>query len=44
MKIYNLFPRLAGRFDDWTPHLERASPMGFDWIFVNPIQRARAIR
>lgn len=39
MKIYNLFPRLAGRFDGWTPHLERASRMGFDWVFVNPIQR-----
>jgi starch synthase (maltosyl-transferring) len=38
MKIYNLFPRLAGRFNDWTPHLERAARMGFDWIFVNPIQ------
>ena len=38
MKIYNLFPRLAGHFKDWTPHLERASRMGFDWIFVNPIQ------
>ncbi|SDW84661.1 alpha-amylase family glycosyl hydrolase [Thiocapsa roseopersicina] len=38
MKIYNLFPRLAGHFKDWTPHIERASRMGFDWIFVNPIQ------
>ncbi len=39
MKIYNLFPRLAGRFEGWTAHLERASRMGFDWVFVNPIQR-----
>lgn len=39
MKIYNLFPRLAGCFDEWTPHLERAAAMGFDWIFVNPIQK-----
>ncbi|MBK1643788.1 alpha-amylase [Thiocapsa imhoffii] len=39
MKIYNLFPRLAGRFEDWTPHLRRAAEMGFDWVFVNPIQR-----
>jgi starch synthase (maltosyl-transferring) len=38
MKIYNLFPRLAGQFDAWTPHLERAAGMGFDWVFVNPIQ------
>ncbi|QJD28533.1 alpha-amylase family glycosyl hydrolase [Methylococcus geothermalis] len=40
MRIYNLFPRLAGRFAQWTPHLERAAAMGFDWIFVNPIQQA----
>ena len=39
MKIYNLFPLLAGPFDTWAPHLERASAMGFDWVFVNPIQR-----
>jgi len=39
MRIYNLFPLLAGRFADWQPHLERAAAMGFDWIFVNPIQR-----
>jgi starch synthase (maltosyl-transferring) len=39
MKIYNLFPRLAGPFKDWQPHLERAADMGFDWIFVNPIQK-----
>ncbi len=39
MKIYNLFPRLAGQFDQWGPHLERAAAMGFDWVFVNPIQQ-----
>lgn len=39
MKIYNLFPRLTGRFEDWGPHLERAAAMGFDWVFVNPIQK-----
>ena len=39
MRIYNLFPLLAGKFEDWKPHLERASFMGFDWIFVNPIQK-----
>ncbi|MBP8290918.1 MAG: alpha-amylase, partial [Chromatiaceae bacterium] len=38
MKIYNLFPLLAGPFANWTPHLERAAAMGFDWIFVSPIQ------
>jgi starch synthase (maltosyl-transferring) len=39
MKIYNLFPRLTGQFDRWEPHLKRASAMGFDWVFVNPIQK-----
>ena len=39
MQIYNLFPLLAGPFSDWQPHLERAAAMGFDWIFVNPIQQ-----
>ncbi len=39
MKIYNLFPLLAGPFDTWAPHLERAASMGFDWVFVNPIQK-----
>jgi len=38
MIIYTLFPRLAGRFSEWERHLKRASEMGFDWIFVNPIQ------
>jgi len=39
MKIYNLFPLLAGPFDTWEPHLKRAAAMGFDWLFVNPIQK-----
>ncbi len=39
MRIYNLFPLLAGPFDQWQPHLVRAAEMGFDWIFVNPIQK-----
>lgn len=39
MKIYNLFPLLAGPLKDWKPHLERAASMGFDWLFVNPIQK-----
>lgn len=38
MRIYNLFPLLAGPFSQWTPHLRRAAELGFDWIFVNPIQ------
>jgi len=39
MRIYNLFPLLAGPFNDWRPHLVRAAEMGFDWVFVNPIQK-----
>jgi starch synthase (maltosyl-transferring) len=42
MIIYNLFPLLAGKFMDWEKHLSRASKMGFNWIFVNPIQRPGA--
>jgi starch synthase (maltosyl-transferring) len=38
MIIYNLFPLLAGKFMNWEKHLIRASDMGFNWIFVNPIQ------
>lgn len=39
MRIYNLFPRLVGPFSAWRPHLERAAALGFDWVFINPIQR-----
>jgi starch synthase (maltosyl-transferring) len=38
MILYNLFPLLAGPFGAWPPHMERAASMGFDWLFVNPIQ------
>ncbi len=38
MIIYNLFPLLAGKFVHWEKHFERASEMGFNWIFVNPVQ------
>ncbi|GAB4351505.1 MAG: alpha-amylase family glycosyl hydrolase [Methylohalobius crimeensis] len=39
MRIYNLFPLLAGPVSHWRPHLERAADLGFNWIFVNPIQK-----
>lgn len=39
MLIYNIFPLLVGKLSEWEPHLSRASEMGFNWIFVNPIQR-----
>jgi starch synthase (maltosyl-transferring) len=38
MIIYNLFPLLAGKLTIWEKHLVRASKMGFNWIFINPIQ------
>jgi len=38
MIIYNLFPLLAGPFAWWAEHFQRAALMGFDWMFVNPIQ------
>lgn len=37
-RIYNLFPLLAGSVDDWRQHLPRIAGMGFDWIYLNPIQ------
>lgn len=39
MILYNLFPLLAGKFSHWKSHIDRAADMGFDWIFVNPIQK-----
>jgi starch synthase (maltosyl-transferring) len=39
MIIYNLFPLLAGTVTHWESHTERAADMGFEWIFVNPIQK-----
>jgi len=39
MIIYNLFPLLAGHMGEWKSHIDRAADMGFDWIFVNPIQK-----
>lgn len=39
MIIYNLFPLLAGTSNNWEEHFRRAADMGFDWIFVNPIQQ-----
>ena len=44
MILYNLFPLLAGPFSQWGPHLTRAAGMGFDWVFVNPIQQLGASR
>jgi starch synthase (maltosyl-transferring) len=38
MIIYNLFPLLAGPFPSWKEHFTRVRNMGFNWVFVNPIQ------
>ncbi len=38
--IYNLFPRLAGPFPGWVPHLKRAGAMGFNWVFINPVSNS----
>ncbi len=42
MLLYNLFPLLAGPFTAWRPHLQRAAAMGFEWVFINPIQQLGA--
>ena len=39
-RIYNLFPLLAGPLPRWTPHLQRARGMEFNWIFVNAFHQA----
>src|SRR5882672_9604676 len=44
MILYNLFPLLAGPFPRWGEHFSRAAGMGFDWVFVNPIQQLGASR
>jgi starch synthase (maltosyl-transferring) len=35
-RIYNLFPLLAGKVQDWESHLPRIAGMGFNWVFLNP--------
>jgi len=42
MILYNLFPLIAGQLSKWEQHFGRAAAMGFDWVFVNPIQRLGA--
>ena len=36
LRIYNLFPTLAGTVRQWTAHLPRIAAMGFDAVYVNP--------
>lgn len=44
MILYNLFPLLAGPFHRWNEHFPRAAAMGFDWVYINPIQKTGASR
>jgi starch synthase (maltosyl-transferring) len=36
LRIYNLFPTLAGTVRQWTAHLPRIAAMGFNTVYVNP--------
>ena len=36
LRIYNLFPTLAGTVRQWTAHLPRIAAMGFNAVYVNP--------
>ncbi len=36
IRLYNLFPRLAGTMTGWKEHLHRIKYMGFNAIYVNP--------
>src|SRR5215831_19333568 len=36
LRIYNLFPTLAGTVRDWMAHLPRIAAMGFNAVYINP--------
>jgi starch synthase (maltosyl-transferring) len=36
IRIYNLFPTLAGTIRDWMAHLPRIAGMGFNAVYINP--------
>jgi starch synthase (maltosyl-transferring) len=36
LRIYNLFPTLAGTIRDWMGHLPRIAGMGFNAVYINP--------
>src|SRR6516162_10539218 len=40
LRIYNLFPTLAGTVRQWTTHLLRIAAMGFNAVYVNPFHYA----
>ena len=35
--IYNLFPLLGGPLDQWPHHAARAASLGFNWLYLNPV-------
>lgn len=37
MKIYNLFPLVAGKIPDWSEKIDYIKDLGFDAIYINPI-------
>jgi starch synthase (maltosyl-transferring) len=36
LRIYNLFPTLAGTIRDWMVHLPRIARLGFNAVYINP--------
>src|SRR6516225_4563422 len=36
LRIYNLFPTLAGTIRDWMAHFPRIAAMGFNAVYINP--------
>ena len=36
LRIYNLFPILAGTVRQWSEHLPRIAAMGFNAVYINP--------
>jgi starch synthase (maltosyl-transferring) len=36
LRVYNLFPTLAGTVRQWTGHLPRIAAMGFNAVYLNP--------
>jgi len=36
LRVYNLFPTLAGTVRQWADHLPRIAAMGFNAVYVNP--------
>jgi starch synthase (maltosyl-transferring) len=36
LRIYNLFPTLAGSIAEWTAHLPRIAAMAFNTVYLNP--------